>query len=61
MIRAEQRLRVTRRRKSQVRIVDVRKREVDMIDQYLETLGSPFSRDDAKPTGLVVRSLSTIS
>jgi hypothetical protein len=61
VIRAEQRLRVTRRRKSQVRMIDVKKREVDMIDRYLGILGSPFSRDDAKPTGLVVRNLSTIS
>jgi hypothetical protein len=38
VIRAEQRLRVTRRRKSQVRIVDVRKREADMIGQYLRIL-----------------------
>jgi hypothetical protein len=38
VIRAEQRLRVTRRRKSQVRTVDVRKREVVMIGQYLEIL-----------------------
>jgi hypothetical protein len=33
VIRAEQSWRVTRRMKSQVRIVDVRKREVDMIGQ----------------------------
>jgi hypothetical protein len=39
VIRAEQRLRVTRRRKSQVRMIDVKKREVDMIDRYLGSLG----------------------